>query len=177
VRSGPGAARTILLFHTISARPSKEPGMVGSTFGVYSFALIFVSARTNKRHHHQRYMSGYRRMHVNMYLFTYGFLKMDVLSVTCQKSACQRTAPFYDEERRGCLPPSSSLRCGILRRRAGSHQAWSPIECGDASAHHALRRRIANHLQHICLILPNTQRSEKVTGGRGRGRALSSALP
>jgi hypothetical protein len=26
--------------------------MVGSTLGVYSFALIFVSARTNKRHHH-----------------------------------------------------------------------------------------------------------------------------
>jgi hypothetical protein len=52
VRSGPGAARTILLLHTISARPSKKPRMVGSTLGVYSFALIFVSARTNKRHHH-----------------------------------------------------------------------------------------------------------------------------
>jgi hypothetical protein len=52
VRSRPGAARTILLFHTISARPSKEPRMVGSTLGVYSFALIFVSARTIKRHHH-----------------------------------------------------------------------------------------------------------------------------
>ncbi len=52
VRSGPGAARTILLFHTISARPSKQPRMVGSTLGVYSFGLIFVSARTNKRHHH-----------------------------------------------------------------------------------------------------------------------------
>jgi len=26
--------------------------MVGSTLGVYSFGLIFVSARTNKRHHH-----------------------------------------------------------------------------------------------------------------------------
>ena len=48
------AARTILLFHTISARPSKQPRMVGSTLGVYSFGLIFVSARTNKRHHHQR---------------------------------------------------------------------------------------------------------------------------
>ncbi len=53
VRSGPGAARTILLFHTISARPSKQPRMVGSTLGVYNFGLIFVSARTNKRHHHQ----------------------------------------------------------------------------------------------------------------------------
>jgi hypothetical protein len=28
--------------------------MVGSTLGVYSFALIFVSARTNKRHHHHK---------------------------------------------------------------------------------------------------------------------------
>jgi hypothetical protein len=51
VRSRPGAARTILLFHIISARPSKQR-MVGSTLGVYSFWLIFVSARTNKRHHH-----------------------------------------------------------------------------------------------------------------------------
>jgi hypothetical protein len=50
VRSGPGAARTILLFHTISARPSKQARMVGSTLGVYSLGLIFVSARTNKRH-------------------------------------------------------------------------------------------------------------------------------
>jgi hypothetical protein len=52
VRSRPGAARTILLCHILSARPSKQPGMVGSTLGVYSFGLIFVSARTNKRHHH-----------------------------------------------------------------------------------------------------------------------------
>jgi hypothetical protein len=34
VRSGPGAARTILLFHTINSRPSEQPRMVGSTFGV-----------------------------------------------------------------------------------------------------------------------------------------------
>jgi len=46
VRSGPGAARTILLFYTINARPSKQPRMVGSTLGVCSFVLIFVSART-----------------------------------------------------------------------------------------------------------------------------------
>jgi hypothetical protein len=54
VRSGPGEARTILLFHTISVSPSKQPSMVVSTIGVYSFGLIFVSARTNKRHHHLR---------------------------------------------------------------------------------------------------------------------------
>ena len=53
MRSGTGAARTILLFHTISAKPSEQPRMVGSTLGVYSFGLIFVSARTNTRHHHQ----------------------------------------------------------------------------------------------------------------------------
>jgi hypothetical protein len=52
VRSGPGAASTILLFHTISARPSKQPRKVVSTLGVYSFGLIFVSASTDKRHHH-----------------------------------------------------------------------------------------------------------------------------
>ncbi len=40
MRSGPGSVRVILLFHTISARPSKQPRMVGSTLGVYSFGLI-----------------------------------------------------------------------------------------------------------------------------------------
>ena len=33
VRSATGAAGTILLFHTISARPSKQLRMVGSTLG------------------------------------------------------------------------------------------------------------------------------------------------
>jgi hypothetical protein len=40
VRSGPGAARTILLFHTIGARPSKQTRVVGTTLGVYIFGLI-----------------------------------------------------------------------------------------------------------------------------------------
>ena len=58
MRSRPEEARsivllTILLFHISSARPSKEPSMVGSTLGVYISGLIFVSARTNKRHHHR----------------------------------------------------------------------------------------------------------------------------
>ena len=35
VRSGPGAARTILLFHIISARPSKQPLMVHTFLEVY----------------------------------------------------------------------------------------------------------------------------------------------
>jgi hypothetical protein len=36
----------------LAARPSKQTRMVGSTLGVYRFGLIFVSAKTNKRHHH-----------------------------------------------------------------------------------------------------------------------------
>ena len=53
VRSGPGAARTILRFHTISARPPKQPLMVRTLLKVYGARLpFFVSARTNKRHHH-----------------------------------------------------------------------------------------------------------------------------
>ncbi len=39
-RSRQGERRTILLLHTISARPSKTPRVVGSTLGVYSFGLI-----------------------------------------------------------------------------------------------------------------------------------------
>ena len=35
VRSGPGAARTILLFHIISARPSEQPLMVRTFLKVY----------------------------------------------------------------------------------------------------------------------------------------------
>jgi len=34
----------------ISDRPSKQPRMLGSTLGVYSFGLIFVSARRINRH-------------------------------------------------------------------------------------------------------------------------------
>jgi hypothetical protein len=33
VRSGPGAARTILLFHIINARPSKQPQKIPRDFG------------------------------------------------------------------------------------------------------------------------------------------------
>ena len=36
VRSGPGAARTILLFHIISASPSKQPRMVRTFLKVYA---------------------------------------------------------------------------------------------------------------------------------------------
>jgi hypothetical protein len=55
VRSGPGSARTILLVHIISARPSKQPLMVRTFLKVYMElgSYFFVSARTNKRHHHQ----------------------------------------------------------------------------------------------------------------------------
>jgi hypothetical protein len=35
VRSGPGSARTILLFNIISARPSKQPRMVRTFLKVY----------------------------------------------------------------------------------------------------------------------------------------------
>jgi hypothetical protein len=43
VRSGPGAARTILLFHIISARPSKQPRMV-RTFLKYVPSLRYTRA-------------------------------------------------------------------------------------------------------------------------------------
>jgi hypothetical protein len=48
VRSGPGAARTILLFHIISARPPKQPRMVRTFLKVHTrprlaYALWFAS--------------------------------------------------------------------------------------------------------------------------------------
>jgi hypothetical protein len=49
-----GEARTILLLHIISARPSKQPLMVRTFLKAYmELGSYFVSARTNKRHHHQ----------------------------------------------------------------------------------------------------------------------------
>jgi len=54
VRSGTGAARTILLFHITSARPSKQPLMVPTFLRVFGARLaFFVSARTNRRCHQQ----------------------------------------------------------------------------------------------------------------------------
>jgi hypothetical protein len=53
VRSGPGEARTILLLHIINPRPCKQPLMVRTFLKVYmELGSYFVSARTNKRHHH-----------------------------------------------------------------------------------------------------------------------------
>jgi hypothetical protein len=46
-----GAAGAILLFHIISARPSKQPLLVRTFLKVYGARLLFfVSARTNTRH-------------------------------------------------------------------------------------------------------------------------------
>jgi hypothetical protein len=42
VRSGSGAARTILRFHTIGARPSKQPLMVRTFLTVYGAKLRFL---------------------------------------------------------------------------------------------------------------------------------------
>jgi len=51
VRSGP--ARTILLLNVISAGPSKQPLMVRTFLKAYKeLGSYFVSARTNKKHHH-----------------------------------------------------------------------------------------------------------------------------
>ena len=53
VKSGPGEARTILLLHITSARPSKQPRMVRTFLkGYMELGSSFVSVRTNKRHHH-----------------------------------------------------------------------------------------------------------------------------
>jgi hypothetical protein len=52
VRSGPGAARTILLFHIISARPSKQPRMVRTFRKVHTRPKLayLSSTSTNKQH-------------------------------------------------------------------------------------------------------------------------------
>ena len=64
MRSGTGEARTILLLHIISVRPSKQPLMVLTFLKVYMELgfLYFVSARTkinnNKKKHHNHWLRG-----------------------------------------------------------------------------------------------------------------------
>ena len=55
VRSGPGAARTILLFHIISARPCKQPRVVRTFLKVYTElgSYFWFLQEQIKRHHHQ----------------------------------------------------------------------------------------------------------------------------
>ncbi len=45
VRSGPGSARTILLFHTISARPPKQPRMVRTFLKVHMLPRLTYALR------------------------------------------------------------------------------------------------------------------------------------
>jgi hypothetical protein len=45
VRSGPGSARTILLFHTISARPSKQHRMVRAFLKVHTRPRLVYALR------------------------------------------------------------------------------------------------------------------------------------
>ena len=45
VRSGPGAARTILLFHTISASPPKQPRMVRTFLKVHTRSRLAYALR------------------------------------------------------------------------------------------------------------------------------------
>ena len=54
----------------LSDKPSKQPRMVGSTLRIYSVGLIFVSARTNKRHHrhHQRV----NRLKISVWIISLG---------------------------------------------------------------------------------------------------------
>ena len=49
MRSGPGAARTILLFHIISARPSKQPLMVRTFRKVYGARLLCLFLQEQKK--------------------------------------------------------------------------------------------------------------------------------
>jgi hypothetical protein len=44
VRSGPGEARTILLFHTISARPPEQPRMVRTFLKVHTWPRLGCTA-------------------------------------------------------------------------------------------------------------------------------------
>jgi hypothetical protein len=71
VRSGPGAARAILLFHIISAWPSKQPLMVRTFLKVYmelgSYFLFLQeqikassSARPPKQRERERVLAGDR---------------------------------------------------------------------------------------------------------------------
>ena len=48
MRSGPGEARTILLFHTISARPPKQPRMVRTFLKVHTRPRLAYALRSQR---------------------------------------------------------------------------------------------------------------------------------
>jgi hypothetical protein len=57
LRRGPGAARTILLSHIISARPSKQPLMVRTFLKVYmelGSYFLFLPEQINIRKKHEK---------------------------------------------------------------------------------------------------------------------------
>jgi hypothetical protein len=73
VRSGPGAARTILLFHIISARTSKQPRMVRTFLKVHTrprlaFPLRCRGYESNKQHHLSLYIMTYIHTYIHVLL-------------------------------------------------------------------------------------------------------------
>jgi len=106
VRSGPGEARTILLLHIISARPSKQPLMVRTFLQVYTIMMelgscFFVSARTNKdiiiialRSNMQRCVD-VLWMRQAQKLFCLGWLLLPKRSSTVQHSNASMQPEYY----------------------------------------------------------------------------------
>jgi hypothetical protein len=87
VRSGLGEARTILLLHIISARPSKQPLMVRTFLKVYmELGSYFVSARTNKGHHHRHVVHTDRISSHNCHYVGFNLLVLQYYARTLKNS-------------------------------------------------------------------------------------------
>jgi len=106
VRSGPGAARTILLFHIISARPSKQPPMVRTFLKVYmeiGSYFLFLQEQ-NKRHHH---LEGCRRKEHKYRVFADDETRRErgkrVLFIGTQFSNLYTATGYVSQRSRGCV--------------------------------------------------------------------------
>ncbi len=95
MRSRPGTARTILLFHTISTRLPKQSRVVGSTLGVYSFGQTFVSARTNKRHRHLHIISARPSKQPRMVGSTLGVYSFGLIFVSARKNKRHKSSVTF----------------------------------------------------------------------------------
>jgi hypothetical protein len=124
VKSRPGAARTILLFDIISARPSKQPRMVGSTLGVYSFGLIFVPARTNKRYHHHDLRPG-RRSSSCMRLWA---LRMLTLLVKLPLQSPNKREGRGARGSSGAIARAGNISNETCMRENGARGSWPSVE-------------------------------------------------